>query len=525
MFTTNWSAFSHQAIHDALQGAGDGFREAGTAWQRLAARMVAVTDSVERANATLGATWQGDAALGAQKALQPLGPWVDNARGLAEVVNGAGANQADRLATVRNAVPPPRFSSWQQAGVEGFLDGSSLLGTVPPMAGGALSVPLGGADAVYQMAQQQRAETAAQEAMTAYQDASRPEMTTLPQFAGPGGNQIQPVLPPGGDGAGPVGGVGGSAGGGGVGGGGAVSGGGGAPGGVQGGAQGGAGAAAGGAAVPGVLPADAGGGAGAAGAGAAGGGGAGGGAGGAGGGGGAGAGVPGAAGAPAGPSSTTAAGTAPAPAAPGPTGAGAGVPGAGGAGAVPGAGDAGGAGAGAIPPVGSVPGAGPVGRVPPSTTGPTTGATTGATAGPTTGAGRAPSAPGAPGGVGADRPAAGGRGSRLPGAALGAGEGAAGGAAGGGAGGRAGAGGLGGGVGEPGARTGIGSGAAAEVAAARAAGAAAESRGAVPLIPPPGMVGRQDAYGQHRRPDYLTEDDPDAIAGRLPATAPPVIGE
>jgi hypothetical protein len=55
---------------------------------------------------------------------------------------------------------------------------------------------------------------------------------------------------------------------------------------------------------------------------------------------------------------------------------------------------------------------------------------------------------------------------------------------------------------------------------------AAEGRGGgVPMIPPPGMVGGQGGDGRRGRPDYLTEDDPDAIAGALPATAPPVIGE
>ena len=66
----------------------------------------------------------------------------------------------------------------------------------------------------------------------------------------------------------------------------------------------------------------------------------------------------------------------------------------------------------------------------------------------------------------------------------------------------------------------------AETAAVRAAGAAAEGRGgAVPMIPPGGMVGGQGGGGDRRRPDYLYEDDPDAIAGVLPATTPPVLGE
>jgi hypothetical protein len=45
------------------------------------------------------------------------------------------------------------------------------------------------------------------------------------------------------------------------------------------------------------------------------------------------------------------------------------------------------------------------------------------------------------------------------------------------------------------------------------------------MIPPAGVVGGQGDDGRRGRPDYLTEDDPDAIAGALPATAPPVIGE
>jgi hypothetical protein len=38
------------------------------------------------------------------------------------------------------------------------------------------------------------------------------------------------------------------------------------------------------------------------------------------------------------------------------------------------------------------------------------------------------------------------------------------------------------------------------------------------------MAGGGARDGARRRPDYLTEDTPDAIAGVLPATAPPVIG-
>ena len=45
------------------------------------------------------------------------------------------------------------------------------------------------------------------------------------------------------------------------------------------------------------------------------------------------------------------------------------------------------------------------------------------------------------------------------------------------------------------------------------------------MIPPGGMVGGQGGGGDRRRPDYLYEDDPDAIAGALPATTPPVLGE
>lgn len=44
------------------------------------------------------------------------------------------------------------------------------------------------------------------------------------------------------------------------------------------------------------------------------------------------------------------------------------------------------------------------------------------------------------------------------------------------------------------------------------------------MIPPAGMAGGQGGDAARRRPDYLYEDDPDAIAGALPATTPPVLG-
>jgi hypothetical protein len=45
------------------------------------------------------------------------------------------------------------------------------------------------------------------------------------------------------------------------------------------------------------------------------------------------------------------------------------------------------------------------------------------------------------------------------------------------------------------------------------------------MIPPAGVVGGPGGEGRRGRPDYLREDDPDAIAGVLPAATPPVLGE
>ena len=90
--------------------------------------------------------------------------------------------------------PSPRVEELR-ARIDGFLDGSSLLGTVPPLGGGPLSVPLGGADAVYEMFRQQQAEAAAQEAMTGYQAASGGAMQTLPAFAGPDGAGLDARVP------------------------------------------------------------------------------------------------------------------------------------------------------------------------------------------------------------------------------------------------------------------------------------------------------------------------------------------
>ncbi|TDQ62874.1 hypothetical protein EV188_102531 [Actinomycetospora succinea] len=538
-FGHNWSAVSHQAIWDALQPqAGDGFGGAGGRWQGLADRMIAVTDSVGRANATLHAAWDGDASVAAQKKIEPLRPWADQARELAAQVKNVNVEQGDRLTTVQNAVfdqGPPAAGSVMDAGINGFLDGSALVGTVAPVAplAAPLAVPVGGADAVASMIRYQQAEQFAQEAMTNYQDASGGGMATLPQFAGPEGSAVQPGpgSPPSATGVGTlsrpdaVGAVPGGAGG--VG---AVPGGG-----------GGAGAGGGGVA-PGAVPAPGAGGAAAGGAGGAGGGGA----------------AGGAAGVPAGP--TTATGAPAVPTAPGTAG-----PAAPGGGVPPGAGPGGGgAGGGFVPPVGAVPGSAP---------------------GAATGAGRVPGTPGDAGAAGRAGGAGGAAGvPRLPGTAVGGGSAAAGrtgaGLGGGVGGGGGSSGGVGGAAGElgpagraggaagelgsrvggggaagelgsrvggggaagelgsragggaagelgSGARAGVGGGAAAETVAARAAGAAAaEGRGgAVPMIPPAGMVGGQGGDGQRRRPDYLSEDDPDAIAGVLPATAPPVIGE
>jgi hypothetical protein len=58
VFDTHWASWTHQAIYDALHGADhgpDGFREAGGTWGDLAGRLVAVTDAIGRANATLDA--------------------------------------------------------------------------------------------------------------------------------------------------------------------------------------------------------------------------------------------------------------------------------------------------------------------------------------------------------------------------------------------------------------------------------------------------------------------------------------
>ncbi|MCU9931010.1 hypothetical protein OFL77_27130, partial [Escherichia coli] len=88
-------------------------------------------------------------------------------------VKNVNVEQGDRLTTVQNAVfsqGPPTADSMMDAGIDGFLDGSSLNGTVPPVVAVPLTVPIGGVDAVAAAFLYHQAEEHAQEAMTDYQE-------------------------------------------------------------------------------------------------------------------------------------------------------------------------------------------------------------------------------------------------------------------------------------------------------------------------------------------------------------------
>jgi hypothetical protein len=56
-------------------------------------------------------------------------------------------------------------------------------------------------------------------------------------------------------------------------------------------------------------------------------------------------------------------------------------------------------------------------------------------------------------------------------------------------------------------------------------GAGAGGRGAGGMMPMGGQRGEGEEDGEHQRPSFLVEGDPDAVFGTDQATAPPVIGE
>src|SRR5918993_4971796 len=80
------------------------------------------------------------------------------------------------------------------AGIEGFLDGTSLTtAALAPLPGGA-GVVLGtaGDDVFRAIARQEEEAEAARRAMEVYQEGSKPQMAALPKFAGPGANGVEP---------------------------------------------------------------------------------------------------------------------------------------------------------------------------------------------------------------------------------------------------------------------------------------------------------------------------------------------
>ncbi len=179
MFETNWDAVSHEDIdfQVRLMANGDGFATNGAAWRQLAGRLTDVATSVERATAGIRETRTGPAAEGAQGAVGPMAGWVEQARGLADSVGGVSHEQARSFGETARAMPafagPPAdlTPDWVQA-----IAGDD-----------GLAPFLYETDEDKAMHERAEAERRARQLMTDYQTESAVRVETLPQFVGPAG--------------------------------------------------------------------------------------------------------------------------------------------------------------------------------------------------------------------------------------------------------------------------------------------------------------------------------------------------
>lgn len=111
-----WRGLSHQELYDQIwDGPGAQLSDqAQKIWRDAGMRITEINNDLTRKLGTLVATFDGAAAAASTRSLVPLEDWQEEARqGANRTANGL-QYQADDVAKVRNAMPPPEPSSWPE---------------------------------------------------------------------------------------------------------------------------------------------------------------------------------------------------------------------------------------------------------------------------------------------------------------------------------------------------------------------------------------------------------------------------
>jgi len=185
MSDIRWRGYPHPELFKMInKGPGASASDPQTSyWEGLSTELATIDSNLNGKLNKMGASWQGMAAEDAQSGLTPLAQWASDAQTGSSVMGISTQLQGNYISEARSGMPEPvevttpAPSGWDYA--------SAGLSAITGDAGPAMQVANQAADNEAQEAAQVEAQEKAVQTMSAYEDSSTSNSSTLGEFVPP----------------------------------------------------------------------------------------------------------------------------------------------------------------------------------------------------------------------------------------------------------------------------------------------------------------------------------------------------